>query len=236
MEEWKQRLKRAREARGFSKTAFARAIPVSNPTVTDWEKASADGGIGEISGPKLLRVCAVLRVTPNWILHGIGPGPQEDDLPSAASQVEQVPGAYVVRPDRFQQVPVIGKGMGGLPDTRNWTDADFAVGTSDEYAEIATSDPNAFIARVEEGSMAPRYNPGEYFLVEPNTAPEVGDDVLVRFANDGTSLKRLLSRRDGFVTLGSYNTMATITAKEEEVVWLYYVAHPVPVRKIKQRV
>jgi phage repressor protein C with HTH and peptisase S24 domain len=236
MEQWKKRLKHARELRGFSKTAFAKAVPVSNATVTDWEKPTSDGGIGEISGPKLMRVCSVLGITPEWLLHGKGSGPDLEPQSATDHQAPEIMGTYQVSPERFRQIPVIGKGMGGLPDTRNWTDSDFAVGASNEFAEVATTDPNAFIARVEESSMAPRYNPGEYFLVEPNTMPEVGDDVLVRFVNDGTSLKRLLSMRDGYISLGSYNTTATITAKEEEVAWVYYVAHPVPVRKIKTRI
>ena len=70
MEEWKQRLRRAREAKGLTKTAFAKAVGVSNPTVTDWEKSSQDGGIKEISGPKLTKVSQVLEVDPHWLMGG----------------------------------------------------------------------------------------------------------------------------------------------------------------------
>jgi phage repressor protein C with HTH and peptisase S24 domain len=231
MEDWKNRLKQARENKGLNKTEFAKLVKVSNPTVTDWEKSFADGGIKEISGTKLTRVCDILGIEAEWLLTGKGKRER-----SPAQLIKQELAVYEVPPSKFRQIPVIGKGVGGLPDERIWTDGDFPVGSSDEYAEVATSDPNAFISRVEEASMAPRYNPGEYFLVEPNTIPEIGDDVFVKFKNDGTSLKRLLSRRDGFIALGSYNTTTTITVKENEIAWIYYVAHPVPVRKIKQRV
>jgi transcriptional regulator with XRE-family HTH domain len=70
MEDWKQRLRTARLAKGLNKTEFARLVPVSNPTVTDWEKSVEDGGIGEITGPKLMRVCEVLEVDPEWLLKG----------------------------------------------------------------------------------------------------------------------------------------------------------------------
>lgn len=160
----------------------------------------------------------------------------EDSGDLDPGRVAQDLARYEVHSSKFKEVPVIGKGMGGIPDSRTWTDGDFPAGTSNEYAELATSDPNAFLARVEESSMAPRYNPGEYFLVEPNTEPQIGDDVLVRFKNDGTSLKRLVSRQNGFIGLSSYNNTTIITAKEEEVAWIYYVAHPVPVRKIKSRI
>lgn len=90
MEEWKLRLKEAREAKGLSKTAFARAVGVSNPTVTDWEKGAGDGGIIEISGVKLMKVSQVLDVTPNWILHGEGAA---GDAASPAAHA-QSPGAH----------------------------------------------------------------------------------------------------------------------------------------------
>lgn len=70
MEEWKLRLSQAREAKGLNKTAFAKAVGVSNPTVTDWEKAVEDGGIKEIAGPRLTKICEVLEIEPRWLLHG----------------------------------------------------------------------------------------------------------------------------------------------------------------------
>lgn len=228
MEEWKQRLKQARIDKGLSKTAFARLIPISNATATDWEKSVELGGIQEITGPNLVRVCEVLSVTPQWLLDGVG-----HDAPTATRQEGA---AYQVPPGRFRNVPVYGKGFGGSPEGRAWTDGDFPPGASDKFAEIATSDPNAFLTEIEEGSMSPRYNPGEYALVEPNTVPELEDDVFVKLKNDGTCLKRLLSRRDGYVRLGSYNTTEVLTYKEEDIEWMYYVAHPVPRRKIKSRI
>jgi transcriptional regulator with XRE-family HTH domain len=70
MEEWKQRLKSSRVAKNLNKTAFAKLAGVSNPTVTDWEKSVGDGGIGEITGPNLMKVCEVLGVDPDWLLTG----------------------------------------------------------------------------------------------------------------------------------------------------------------------
>jgi transcriptional regulator with XRE-family HTH domain len=70
MEEWKLRLKEARERAGLNKTEFAKMAKVSNATVTDWEKAAEDGGIREISGIRLSQICKVLDVTPDWLLYG----------------------------------------------------------------------------------------------------------------------------------------------------------------------
>ena len=77
MEEWKLRLREAREAKGLNKSEFAKLVKASNPTVTDWEKSVADGGIKEISGIRLTKVCEVLGVDATWLMNGKGRGPQE---------------------------------------------------------------------------------------------------------------------------------------------------------------
>lgn len=118
---------------------------------------------------------------------------------------------------------------------RIWTDGDFPVGATNEYAEVASPDPHAFIVRVVGSSMVPKYNPGDYALVEPGTDPDVEDDVLVRLTNGQTMIKRLLSRR-GHIRLGSYNDPEILVFQKEEITWMYYVAYPVPARKIKTRV
>lgn len=117
---------------------------------------------------------------------------------------------------------------------RVWSDSDFPVGATDECADIATNDPHAFLVGVEGTSMVPRYNPDEYALVEPGTQPDIEDDVLVRLATGQTMIKRLLSRRGGW-KFGSYNDPQILFYETDEVSWVYYVAHPVPRRKIKAR-
>lgn len=141
---------------------------------------------------------------------------------------------YPINTKNFRCVFVVGRAQGGLPE-RIWTDGGYPVGVTDEYAEIATADPHAFLSPVVGTSMAPRFNPGEFALVEPSTDPEIEDDVLVRLASGETMLKRLLSRRDGLIRLGSYSEHATYTYRPEEISWMYYVAHQVPARKIKIR-
>lgn len=129
---------------------------------------------------------------------------------------------------------VVGSTQGGMP-ARVWTDADYPVGATEEFADVSTTDPHAFACRVVGDSMVPRYMPGEFALVEPSTTPELEDDVLVRLQTGETMLKRLLSRRGG-VRLGSYNTTEVMSFREEEITWMYYVAHPIPVRRIRQRI
>ncbi len=58
--------------------------------------------------------------------------------------------------------------------------------------------------------------------------------MLVRLATGETIIKRLLSRRDGW-RFGSYNDSQVLHMRPEDVTWVYYIAHPVPRRKIKNR-
>lgn len=150
-----------------------------------------------------------------------------DELHDAELIQQEIARAYY----GTRRIWVIGNTQGGLPD-RIWTDGDFPAGASDEYAEVATDDNHAFVVRVRGDSMLPRYQPGEFALVEPDTAPEIEDDVLVRLATGETMLKRLLSRRGG-IRLGSYNSTEVLTYTHDEITWMYYVSHPIPARKIK---
>jgi transcriptional regulator with XRE-family HTH domain len=149
-------------------------------------------------------------------------------MPGATPALEPLQ-VYAVR--NVRPVFVCGTCQGGLPETihEGWL-----VETAQEYAEVASTDPKAFLCEVVGDSMVPRYMPREYALVEPSTDPEIEDDVLVRLADGSTMLKRLLGRRSGW-RFGSYNSAEVLSFREEEVTWVAYVAHPVPARKIKQR-
>lgn len=132
-------------------------------------------------------------------------------------------------------IPVIGNGNGGHLPERVWDDQGYPVGYSDEYSEIATSDQHAFIVRVRGDSMWPKYTPGEYALVEPDTTPDVGDDILVRLATGETLIKTLAARSPDGVRLSSYNNTEVRFYANHEITWMYWVPFPIPAKKIKTR-
>jgi phage repressor protein C with HTH and peptisase S24 domain len=129
---------------------------------------------------------------------------------------------------------VIGKGQGGLPE-RIWTDGDFPVGASNEYAEVASADQQAFLVPVVGDSMSPRYQHGEFASSGARNGSRHRGRRSRASVTGETMLKRLVSRRAGY-RFGSYNDPAVLSYAPEEVAWVYYVAHPVPARKIKHRV
>tara|TARA_R110001599_G_scaffold171353_1_gene362408 strand:- start:432759 stop:433433 length:675 start_codon:yes stop_codon:yes gene_type:complete len=223
MDTFAKRLTWARSEKSMSQESLAKAAEVSQSTIGNLE-----AGIRN-SARRIAAIAAVLDVNPLWLSDGVGPIKSAD----TGGAVARPTNAIDVNHSRFRQVPVVGRAMGGLPD-RSWGDGDYPAGDSDCYAEIASQDPNAFIVPIEGESMSPRFNPGEFALVEPNTAPELEDDVLVKLGDGKIMIKRLLSQR-GVIRLGSYNSNEIISAPPETLVWMYYVAHPVPARKIKQR-
>lgn len=90
MNEWKKRLTLARNAKFPKKIDFARAVGVSTATTTDWEKDAADGGIKELTGPNLVKVCSVLGIAPSWLLHGKTPEIPEDQPFSETTSIQWV--------------------------------------------------------------------------------------------------------------------------------------------------
>jgi transcriptional regulator with XRE-family HTH domain len=70
-----KRIKQARLALqpNMTQQQLAAAVQVSRPAVTQWET----GETRSLAGENLLRVATALRVSPEWLLYGIGSGPGE---------------------------------------------------------------------------------------------------------------------------------------------------------------
>lgn len=186
-------------------------------------------------GPEITQACTAAFDLPRgfWEMSpeeaaleiGNAPKPAESPAPPA------MPDGFIpVDPAKAHRIWVVGKGAGGLSE-RIWTDGDHPVGATDQFGLVASTDRHAFLVEVSEESMTPKYTPGDFALVEPGTSPEIEDDVLVRLKSGATMIKRLLSQRGGY-RLGSYNSTAVLHYRAEDVDWVYYIAHPVPRRKI----
>lgn len=202
--------------RGWNQTQFGTAMGATPADVTNWKKRG-------LPTDRLQVAADALDVSVDELL---------GRAPSAALSMPT--GAVPLDTSRNRRVWVVGKGSAGMLPERLWSDSDQAVGDGDEYAEISTSDPHAFLAAVVGTSMVPRYNPGEFALVEPSSTVDIEDDVLVRLTNGQTMIKKLVSMRDGW-RFSSYNDLTQLYFTPAEVTWVYYVAHFVPRKKIKLR-
>lgn len=196
------------------------------------ERGKAVRNIGERAARKLE---AIGRHPPGWLDfdHSSGspapPAPTPYELPPDYPLSPAVPAKPRALEDdaipvRMHHVPVVGTTQGG-PTTRVWTDGDLPAGNGFGWVSVSSRDRNAFALRVEGSSMAPRYEHGEYVLVEPNRRPEPGDDVIVRLCGGECMIKRLSARRPHELAFDSLSPgYDRITVAPDQIEYLYYVA------------
>lgn len=229
-----KRIKALRLEKKLTQTALGALVGVKYQAVQQWEsgKTAPDRKLTE-------EVAKALNTTPEYLLFGTSSDQTEEQTDPVGAQEKSsslLPLRYSVGTKNFRRVYVLGRGQGGLPE-RIWTDGDYPVGATDEYAELATTDPHAFLTPVIGTSMVPKFVPGDFVFVEPSSPPEPGDDVLVRLTTGETLIKILHSIRGGVMQLNSYNALeqGPMFFKAEEISWIYYIAHYVQARKIKTR-
>lgn len=211
----------------ITKADMARACSIKPSSIQDW----FNGRTKNLEGSNLFKISELFKCSPMWLAEGKG---KPFSWTIAKQEIDLPPNSYLVDESKLTYPPVYGKAMGGLPD-RLFTDEGRLSNGHDEYGEVYSSDKNAFITRVDGNSMIPKYHHGGYALVEPNTDPEIEDDVLIKLTTGQVMLKRLVSRRGG-VVLASYGDPVIHAFQPDQIVWMYYVAYPVPARKIKSRV
>lgn len=121
------------------------------------------------------------------------------------------------------RVPVVGTAQ--LGEEGFHTELEYPVGHGDGFIAYPSSDANAYALQVKGDSMRPRIKHGEFVLVEPNTKPQAGEEVLVRTTDGRVMVKVLDFRRDGVVQLSSINEAhRPITLDESQIERLHYVA------------
>ncbi|OOH91878.1 LexA family transcriptional repressor [Pasteurellaceae bacterium 15-036681] len=93
------------------------------------------------------------------------------------------------------------------------------------YVNLHSTDPDAYAVRCRGSSMEPRIKSGEYAVLEPNTSPMHGDDVLVRTIQDEYMIKTLDYKRDGEYRFSSINhAHPPFNLQENEVVYVHVVS------------
>lgn len=195
MEQWKQRLIDARTAKGLNKTEFAKAVRVSNPTVTDWEKSVADGGIKEISGVRLARVCEVLGVDPMWLLNGKGVAPSKPVADDAIEDIKPVRATSDEDPE-WMHIPmvrlVVSAGVSGFgiePAPHDGTTA----AVRSQWIRKRNLRPERLLAiRVRGRSMEPDFHEGDTVIINQDDTERVDGQVYVFNYEGEDVLKRLV--------------------------------------------
>ena len=100
-----------------------------------------------------------------------------------------------LEPVRANAVPIINKLSAGYPE--DFTDLGYPPRHADSYIGCPdVNDPDAFAARVQGDSMAPKYAQGDIVIFSPAAEPRNGDDCFVRFEDGHTTFKRAFFEED----------------------------------------
>lgn len=229
----KDRIREAFASTGLTQTAFGAKIGVSKGAVSQW----LSGTNQDLRAANAQAIEQLTGYRAGWLINGEG---AKFEAPAANGKAsiehdEEAPAPGTPIPaSSLRRIWVIGKGSGGRLPERIWEGAAYPIGASDMYAELGSSDPDAFLSEVIGQSMYPKYENRNFALIEPGTPIDIEDCVLVRLLDGQTLLKRLLSRRNG-ITLASYNDPEILNFEEDDIGWMYYAAHEVPRKKIKTR-
>jgi len=195
MNELGLRLKKRRVELGLSKTELAKSAQCSVTMISKWESGA------KIGLDYAARVSEKLNVSLQWIHYGEG---------------------YVGPSKKSTFIPIVGNTQAG--PNQEWFDLGYEPGMSDEYVDFPCGNKKVYALKVVGDSMAPRILEGEAVIVDPESEPATGEEVVVRI-NDGTVMvKTLAAIRDGNVFLDSYNQgYNRIVHKKESIEFIHSV-------------
>jgi len=170
------RLKKRREELGLSKTAIAKAADCSVTMVAKWES-----GVG-MGLEYAARVSKKLNVSLEWLYSGEG---------------------FVGEITNDNRIPIVGNTQAG--PNKEWFDFGYEPGLSDEYVNFPCSSKRLYALKVIGDSMTPRILEGEAVIIDPDSKPATGEEVVIRMEDGSVMVKTLAAIRDGKVFLDSYN-------------------------------
>lgn len=217
-----ERVRRAREAEGLTQEQLAAKAGVTQNTISNLERGFTS------TSRELPAIARALRRNLAWLTRGDGPELQETlratERASVLESIAAGPHDPLADPGAtLRWLPVTG----ALVPSPVEQCVEYAPLDTGERVAAVTSDTRAFAVRVIGDLLAPRYQHGEVLVLEPGHAPQPGDEVLVRLAdNPIVYVKRMLYWRLSRLHLGSINepTAPEIVLPQPAVERTYYVA------------
>lgn len=205
------KLKTAREAKGMTQAALAKAIGYKDPSTY----INIEEGRSQM-GEKMIKKAAKIL------------GLDESDLMSSEHLVDRNPdkGTFGAIPEinlppgmTAKYVPLLSLAQCGPNMT--WTDDGY---TGDGVLAIDCKDPKAFAVKLSGDSMSPKYDPGDTAIIYPSFTPRNGDLVLARLHDEygGDVMIKLYQSSADSVTLSSYNPVYQPTSFPREAFAILY--------------
>lgn len=205
-------VKRLRIAKGWTQVELGRRAGVTQGTIGHIEAGRNASSI------KLPQIAAALGTSVEALISSEMPVPEGH--PQLAVESPEQLGLVGARDSMKIRMAPAKLDDGHAQDPAMWRDVDLLLPRD-----------NAFLWRVPDNRMAPRFQQGEFALVEPGPDADIEDDVLVVLKTGEAALWRLTSKRGG-IRLGTYASHEMRTYELSEIAYLLYVSHPVPVRRV----
>lgn len=229
MEEPKDRLKRARMAKGFSSAAqAARAFGWGESAYRHHENGNRD------MAPDVAdRYAKALGVKASWILYGDGPDPVAGTAHPAP--YEPQPNAIFEGPAKLpyptglRDIEELGVTMGG--DGADDSIFEFNGQVIDRVMrpQGLMNRKNVFALRVASTSMSPRFEEGDRIYVERMDTPAIGDYVVIELkpetedAPGKSFIKRLVSRKGSILKVEQFNPHGYLEFGRHEILRIFRV-------------
>ena len=169
-----QRIREARQAKGFDQARLAAKLDIATRTLQRWEK-----GEQEPDGSDIMRIARATGVLPQWLLTG-------DGGQYAVSGTNIIPlTSPKYRKVNLVTLPLLSSVPGGVPSLIFHPDYVEKYVTVDDVR-----DEGAFALEVKGNSMAPRIEDGDIIVVSPRLEAKSGDICVVRVQDEDT-VKRI---------------------------------------------
>jgi SOS-response transcriptional repressor LexA len=162
---------------------------------------------------------------------------QIEALPGLAGWFSDGPHAPSLRSSSFRSlVPVVGTTDTG-PRRAFEEGVGYALRHGDRYVEVVTNDLQAYALRVAGDAMSPRLMEGEWIVVEPNTQPMPGDDVLLKTKDGNVLVQQIVCWHAENLILTSLSVaFKRMTRHSSDIDFMHVVGARLPVRAIRQRI
>jgi len=204
----------------WTQTQLAKELGVSTETLRKWitgETAPNRARVG--------RICQVLGVTPEWVVHGMSHPP--DNIPS---QIGAVEGIDDVNALQMVLVPLLTWSQITLANLYN---DDEALNIAPRVVATARSTRRTKHLQVPDDAMQPTLLIGDSVQVEPGAEAQPGDVVVVKDANARHYLREFRDRGAGEFDAAPHNvTHATLNSKRDGLSVEAVVTHVIrPLRR-----
>ncbi|MBI5020604.1 MAG: helix-turn-helix domain-containing protein [Ignavibacteriales bacterium] len=204
-----ERIRLARENKGYDQITLAKKVDVASRTVQRWE-----GGLQVPDSNYLIKLAKHTNVRPEWLLTGDG---EMYYPPQPKGKVIPFNQEALLRKVTMVDLPVLSTVPAGK------TAAIFHPEYVEKYITVDNiKDPRAFALIVKGKSMFPMIEDGDIVVVSPQQEVRSGDICVIR-VNDEDVLKKI-KIDDDFVHLIPINTsFEPISVRKRDVTFLWKV-------------